>query len=320
MAEHRGRRARARRADDPAAAGRPSRRASERLETQFAAELGLTRAAWDDALQRSDERLRQGDAAAAVASLEDQRRLLVLLEDRLHAVVSSAAVEREAERIVASVPAPGEVPQAPERRPRVQVLAGAGAAVAATLVAIAMAVTLGLGTSPVPEIAAPGASGDGTAALPTAAELEHVVAAAGHVDRHGGFDVVAASTNWFQELRSFDLRVAAASPADDDHGAGDTDREVAGAAEADGPDDDRSPTHEPDAGAGEDTAARSGDDTGQPDGAAEDEPPGEPAGEEPEDDSLLDLDELRPDEIDEDTSLRSGLDDLLPELHDPGMH
>lgn len=229
-------------------AGRPSPRARERLEERFAAELGLTRAAWDDALRRSDERWSKDDAAGVVESLEGQRRLLQLLEHRLCEVVSSAAVEREAERVVGTVAgdaapsdaaggahalrasgttatdgasaAPAGVPD--PARSRHQALAGAGAAVAATMVAIAVAVTLGVGSPPVPEVAAPVEEGDTAAGSAAGARDRHVAVAEQHAVR--GLDPTSTRTNWLQELRTVDLdpaaRATAAATPDASPGAG----------------------------------------------------------------------------------------------------
>lgn len=256
MAEHGSRPRPAGRADDPDVAGRPSPRATERLETQFAAELGLTRAAWDDALRRSDERWRRDDAAGAVEALEDQRRLLQLLEDRLRSVVSSAAVEREAERVVAagrdasssdvsaaevSRPAAAGTEDAPEAEApasRVAALAGAGAAVALTVVALALGVALGIGTPPVPEVAAPADDAELTPSPSSGGDVDHVVAIAEHYAVSAP-DLSATSTNWHQVLRALDLAATTDRPAEEpSDGAGGTD-EAAG--------DER--TGDPDAGA-----------------------------------------------------------------------
>jgi hypothetical protein len=77
------------------------RRASDvaraRLGADLSSEMAATRAAWADALLRSDAALRHGRPEEARRALDDQRLLLVQLQRRLDRAVSSALVEREAE-------------------------------------------------------------------------------------------------------------------------------------------------------------------------------------------------------------------------------
>jgi hypothetical protein len=326
VADHRRRNGRTRRAGDPAPAGRPSKRASERLETQFATELGLTRAAWDDALLRSEERLRRGDAAGVVASLDDQRRMLELLEGRLRAVVSSAAVEREAERVVAAAPSrvgtepvttaptrPSETLTAPDvgarPRSRVQALVGAGAAVAVTLVAIALGVTLGLGTPPAPEVASP--VDDGSTAGPTPADdVYPVVAIAAH-HAVSSVQLAVASTNWLQELGTVDPG-ASGGEAEEASDVSDPGSEAAAR------DEERTGDRASAAGAKEEAGAgdgRTGDgDAGRDPGDAQDD--GE---DETDETGVVDLGELDPDQVDEEASLGGDLEQPLDPVRDHGL-
>lgn len=194
-------------------APRPSARSRERLAAQLAVELGATRAAWQDASHRSHERLRAGDDAGALAALEDQQRLLRLLEQRLDRAVTAAAVEREAEQALADgepwpepAPAPAPAWEAPGRGGwlRTASLAGA-AAVAAVAVALG---ALGVPTvPPVPEVAAPGAAGsqpsgedrDGDRAVVTA---EHLVARSMEADE----------VDWLRRVRLTMLWAGGAQP------------------------------------------------------------------------------------------------------------
>lgn len=153
---------------DPTPGMRPSERASERLAADMRAEIGMTRAAWDDAMLRSDERLHHDDEAGALASLEDQRRLLQLLEHRLQRTVAAAAAERDAEEVLAgvdeaAVDAPTQPasasPGAPfpvesgSSRGRLRALVAAGAATAVTAVAVGLAALAGPVVAPAPQIA-----------------------------------------------------------------------------------------------------------------------------------------------------------------------
>jgi hypothetical protein len=72
----------------------------DRLGAQLSTEVAATRAAWTDALLRSDAALREGDADRARRALDDQRVLLAQLQHRLDRAVSSALVEREAEQLL----------------------------------------------------------------------------------------------------------------------------------------------------------------------------------------------------------------------------
>jgi hypothetical protein len=71
--------------------------ARDRLGADLSSEMAATRAAWTDALLRSDAALRHGRPEEARRALDDQRLLLVQLQRRLDRAVSSALVEREAE-------------------------------------------------------------------------------------------------------------------------------------------------------------------------------------------------------------------------------
>lgn len=330
MADHGSRRRPGRRTSAPAVAGTPSSRAAERLESRFAAELGLTRAAWDDALRRSDERWRQNDAAGLVESLEDQRRLLQLLEDRLHTVVSAAAVEREAERIVGAVSAASTAPQTPvpdaevsraevaaggaagagptERpRSRVRALAGAGAAMAVTMIAVALGATLGLGAPPVPEVAAPVQDTASGAETARARDVGHLVEVADH-DAVSSVDPSAGSTNWLQVLRAIDLASVSIDPPAEDS---DPRRRTAPdpAQETERPGERETSPATP---AGPDRADREADDPAAAERDADpvdDREPDEP--DEAEDEDLLDLEDLDDLDRDEETSL-PGVELQLP--------
>lgn len=76
-----------------------------RLGAELSSEVAATRAAWADATLRSDAALRHGRPEEARAALDDQRRLLTQLQQRLDRAVISALVEREAEQVVSSAAA-----------------------------------------------------------------------------------------------------------------------------------------------------------------------------------------------------------------------
>jgi hypothetical protein len=90
------------RAYDGGAGGdrRASDVARDRLGADLSSEMAATRAAWTDALLRSDAALRSGRPEEARRALDDQRLLLVQLQRRLDRAVSSALVEREAEYVL----------------------------------------------------------------------------------------------------------------------------------------------------------------------------------------------------------------------------
>jgi hypothetical protein len=132
--------------------------ARDRLSASLSSEVAATRAAWTDALLRSDAALRSGRSDEARRALDDQRLLLAQLERRLDRAVASALVEREAERVVGSTMAtdpatagsyepPAPAPDGP-RWPRA--LTGAAAAVVVGVAAL----VLGSTPPPTPEIAA----------------------------------------------------------------------------------------------------------------------------------------------------------------------
>ena len=177
MADDRARRA-ASAGSDPAEGIRPSPRARERFAADLRSEVEATRAAWYDATLRGRERLLAGDDHGAMEAIEDQRRLLQLLERRLERVVASAAVEREAEGVLAGSeasvltdPSPqGDVVTPPlpvgaeEPRDgsggRLRALVAAGAAAAVAALAVGLGALVGPVATPAPEVAGPV---DGTA-------------------------------------------------------------------------------------------------------------------------------------------------------------
>jgi hypothetical protein len=141
----------------------------DRLGAQLSTEVAATRAAWTDALLRSDAALRAGDADRARRALDDQRLLLTQLQRRLDRAVSSALVEREAEQLlrhegleaVGGPAAHGVVgddgPTAGHDEPRARradrlprALTGAAAAMVIGVVAL----IVGTAPPPTPEIAA----------------------------------------------------------------------------------------------------------------------------------------------------------------------
>lgn len=154
---------------------RPSGRARERFAADIRSEVELTRAAWQDAMLRGRERLVAGDDHGAMEAIEDQRRLLHLLEHRLERVVVAAVVEREAEGVLDRAgaqptaeqppPVPGEVtPPVPaserDAAPRgsggrLRALVAAGAAAAVTAVAVGLGTLVGPVSTPAPEVAGP---------------------------------------------------------------------------------------------------------------------------------------------------------------------
>jgi hypothetical protein len=171
------------RAPDPDRAdgrGRASDVARDRLGAEVSSEVAATRAAWTDALLRSDAALRHGRPEEARRALDDQRLLLVQLQRRLDRAVSSALVEREAEAVLRSgvpgtgspatarpgspsgpsadaapsgAPAGPEAPDAPDRARRVpRALTGTVAAAVVGVVALLFASA----PPPTPEIAAMG--------------------------------------------------------------------------------------------------------------------------------------------------------------------
>jgi hypothetical protein len=158
---------------DPAEGIRPSPRARERFATDLRLEVEGTQAAWYDATLRGRERLLAGDDHGAMEAIEDQRRLLRLLERRLERVVASAAVEREAEGVLAdsgssAVPDPSAqgdavTPPLPvgadEHRDgsggRLRALVAAGAAAAVTALAVGLGALVGPVATPAPEVAGP---------------------------------------------------------------------------------------------------------------------------------------------------------------------
>jgi hypothetical protein len=83
----------------------PCHGASDGAATRLAVELGTslarTRTAWDAATLRGDAALQAGDRAAAVRALDEQRALLRALHAQVDTAIGRAAVEREAEAIVA---------------------------------------------------------------------------------------------------------------------------------------------------------------------------------------------------------------------------
>jgi hypothetical protein len=85
-----------------------SPQARARLQAELGASLADTRAAWEAATLRGDAALQAGDREAAVRALDEQRALLRDLHARVDSVVGRAAVEREAESIVAGVGAPAD--------------------------------------------------------------------------------------------------------------------------------------------------------------------------------------------------------------------
>lgn len=155
---------------------RPSERARERFAADIRSEVELTRAAWQDAMLRGRERLVAGDDHGAMEAIEDQRRLLHLLEHRLERVVVAAVVEREAEGVLDRAgaqptagqqppPVPGEVtPPVPTRERdvaprgsggRLRALVAAGAAAAVTAIAVGLGTLVGPVSTPAPEVAGP---------------------------------------------------------------------------------------------------------------------------------------------------------------------
>lgn len=155
---------------------RPSGRARERFAADIRSEVELTRAAWQDAMLRGRERLVAGDDHGAMEAIEDQRRLLHLLEHRLERVVVAAVVEREAEGVLDRAgaqptagqqppPVPGEVtPPVPaserDAAPRgsggrLRALVAAGAAAAVTAIAVGLGTLVGPVSTPAPEVAGP---------------------------------------------------------------------------------------------------------------------------------------------------------------------
>jgi hypothetical protein len=158
---------------DPAEGIRPSPRARERFATDLRLEVEATRAAWYDATLRGRERLLAGDDHGAMEAIEDQRRLLQLLERRLERVVASAAVEREAEGVLAgsessvatdpSAQGDAVTPPLPvgadEPRDgsggRLRALVAAGAAAAVAALAVGLGALVGPVATPAPEVAGP---------------------------------------------------------------------------------------------------------------------------------------------------------------------
>ena len=168
---------------DPAEVVRPSPRARERFAAELRGEVEATRAAWYDATLRGRERLLAGDDHGAMEAIEDQRRLLQLLERRLERVVASAAVEREAEAVLAGsdalmttgpraqadavtpprpvgVEGPGAEDPSGGSGGRLRALVAAGAAAAVTAVTVGLGALVGPVATPAPEVAGPV---DGTA-------------------------------------------------------------------------------------------------------------------------------------------------------------
>lgn len=187
MADERGRREPSA-GSDPGEGVRPSPRARERFAADLRSDVEATRAAWYDASLRGRERLLAGDDHGAMEALEDQRRLLRLLEDRLERAVASAVVEREAEGVLAGSEAsvltepaaaggevtpprlvgaeesvaagPGAHPLAEQPGGRLRALVAAGAAAAVAALAVGLGALVGPVTPPSPEVAGPV---DGTA-------------------------------------------------------------------------------------------------------------------------------------------------------------
>jgi hypothetical protein len=168
------------RAHDDHAGGhrRASDVARDRLGADLSSEMAATRAAWTDALLRSDAALRHGRPEEARRALDDQRLLLVQLQRRLDRAVSSALVEREAEYALqgggrglaaltrtpdgagppdaapsGSVAAVEAAPDADERRGLRRLPRALSGATAAAVVGV-VALLLGSAPPPTPEIAA----------------------------------------------------------------------------------------------------------------------------------------------------------------------
>lgn len=80
----------------------PSAAAYDRFDRALRGELGSARAAFDEAVQRADAAVSAGDRHALDAALAAQRALLADVTTRVERVVADAAVEREAEHVVAS--------------------------------------------------------------------------------------------------------------------------------------------------------------------------------------------------------------------------
>ncbi len=82
---------------------RPSARAAARLTDGVGHELGSLRRSLTDALAEAERLEQAGRTDLAVDVLEEQRLVLARVHDQLMGHVSAAAVEREAEAIVAAV-------------------------------------------------------------------------------------------------------------------------------------------------------------------------------------------------------------------------
>lgn len=305
----------------PAHGPRPSARARARLAAHLGGELDLTRAAWDDAMLRSDERLGQRDEQGALEALEDQRRLLRLLEDRLGRVVASAAVERDAEAVlddaettvptapgaagghVAPAGATGAPPVADGAGGRVRALVAAGAATTVTAIAVGLSALVGPLSSPSPEVAgSPGgtattATSDATGDADVAAAGQDTALPLGPASGH-----LPALPGW--------MLVEPVSPADD---AGDDARADAPAGE----DGTASASGRADDGTADGTAgdAAPGAEAGGDDGAARDrdDPGPDDDGAAPEEGQLLDLEPLLRSDDDEDTEGGEDADDEATE-------
>jgi hypothetical protein len=78
-----------------------SPQARSRFQAELDASLADTRTAWAAATLRGDAALQAGDREAAVRALDEQRALLRDLHARVDSAVGRAAVERDAESIVA---------------------------------------------------------------------------------------------------------------------------------------------------------------------------------------------------------------------------
>jgi hypothetical protein len=133
-----------------------SPQARARLQVELGASLADTRTAWEAATLRGDAALQAGDREAAVRALDEQRALLRDLHARVDSVVGRAAVEREAESIVAGVGARAERRPGGARQRRQAAVALAGT------IGVALVALLSVsphGDPTVPDVA-PVAAGD----------------------------------------------------------------------------------------------------------------------------------------------------------------